>query len=155
VYSVPYIQRLKLRGTFSRNAAKAKTRDKSGKVQKEFFGRRRLNLLSKGLGIQSRLLPKEVTGAKASGTLIARSSINLNHVKRTEPLLVNHAHNSESFKSTPSTSRKRTRDNILDRTTSSSSPCSKGSLISSSSFKPTKSKLLQQLDIHEREFVMP
>lgn len=148
-----YIQRLRWRSTL-RNAAKARTRDKSGKVQKEFFGRRRLNLLSKGLGVQPRLLPWEITGVKTSGTSIACMSIDLNHVKRTKSLQVDHAYNPESPKSTPSISRKRKIDNILAFTTSTSSPHSKGSLISSSSFNRARSKLLQQLDTLEREFVM-
>lgn len=138
-----------------RNAAKARTRDKSGKVQKEFFGRRRLNLLSKGLGVRPRLLPWESKGVKTSGCSIAQMSIGLNHVKRTKSLQVDHAYNPESPESIPSISRKRKIDNNLTFTTSTSSPHSKRSLISSSSFNRTKSKLLLQLDILEREFVMP
>ena len=88
-----------------------------------------------------------------SGTSIAQMSIDLNHVKRTESLQADHAYNPESPESTPSISRKRKRNNTLTMPTSS--PHSKGSVISSSSFKRTKSKLLQQLDILEREFVMP
>ncbi|KAJ3556457.1 hypothetical protein NP233_g11975 [Leucocoprinus birnbaumii] len=143
-----------------RNAVKARTRDKFGKAQKEFFGRRRLNLLSKGLGVQPRFGFGENIhgGAKSSRSTAARASIDLNHAKKAMSAWEDDAPSSEAMNSTSSGSRKPKRDDVSNLAASSSSPTlSKGSTTATSSASSasvrTKSKLLQQLDLLERELI--
>lgn len=121
----------------ARNAAKARTRDKTGRIQKDFFGRRRLNILSKGLAPAAR--PRDVISGGSVSAI--RASIELGHAKNaTEPQEKSGSVIGKRKRGCPNTK------------TSSSSPGSKRSAqTGSSSTKSTKSKLLQELDYIERE----
>jgi hypothetical protein len=62
----------------ARNAAKARSKDATGRVQKVFFGRQRLNALTKGLRTQT---SPNISGQSQPADR-ARSQINLAHAKR-------------------------------------------------------------------------
>ncbi|KAF9448654.1 hypothetical protein P691DRAFT_800434 [Macrolepiota fuliginosa MF-IS2] len=139
-----------------RNAAKARSRDKTGRIQKDFFGRRRLNILSKGLGVLPR--SEEIVTGWSNCSVAARDSIELGHARKT--ILIQRDDKMLSSVSTPTSglhgSKKRNRCLEIAVRVSPSSPCSGRStaIASSSSIKSTKSKLLQKLDILEREFII-
>lgn len=138
------LQFVELNGMYSRNAAKARSRDKTGRVQKDFFVRKRLSILSKGLAAAP--CPQEVTPTTCA-------SINLEHARKATSAQRDTGKTDLTLHSTDSVSvsrkRKRGQSNIE---TSSSSPCSKVSVkTGSSATKSTRSKLLQQLDLMERE----
>lgn len=122
---------------FARNAAKARSRDKTGRIQKDFFGRRRLTILSKGLAAAPRSRDL-ISGGSVSTT---RASIELGHAK-----------NITAPREKPRSSAGQYERDCSKINTSSSSPGSKRSAqTGSSSIKSTKSKLLQELDFIERE----
>lgn len=138
-----------------RNAAKAKSRDKTGRIQRDFFGRRRLNILSKGLGV----LPRSEEGtARGPNTFATRTSIALGHAKKATTAGADELTPqsiSASTTSASSVSRKRKRGHEPVTQPHSSSPNSKGSIeTTTSSIRSTKSRLLQQLDLLERELPM-
>ncbi|XP_006459041.1 hypothetical protein AGABI2DRAFT_116000 [Agaricus bisporus var. bisporus H97] len=123
-----------------RNAAKARSRDKTGRIQKDFFGRRRLNILSKGLAAAPRSR-EVVTGGSVLAT---HAPIELGHAKKATVI------QEESV----SVLGKRKCDQS-DIQTSSSSPRSRRSAqIGSSSTRSTKSRLIQELDILEPHAAM-
>jgi hypothetical protein len=61
-----------------RNAAKARARDSTGRIQKVFLGRRRLDLLSKGIANNQRE-PSSYTGGEADSD---RPDIDLAHARQ-------------------------------------------------------------------------
>ena len=65
-----------------RNAAKARTRDAVGRLQKGFFGRRRLEMLSKGLVSQGREKPLSTSTRKNFEYKLPIAIIDLAHAKR-------------------------------------------------------------------------
>jgi hypothetical protein len=142
-----------------RNAAKAKSRDKTGNFQKNFFGRRRLNLFSKGLSAHSCL----DTGTPGYGirktTTTAQASFNFGHAKKSRSLLQTETTDlfvSDNGGSRSLASKEHEKISISSVGTSSSATSKVTTNAKPSPvLKPTKSKLLQQLDILEREFLKP
>jgi hypothetical protein len=64
---------------YSRNAAKARTKDSAGRIQKGFFSKRRLDMLSKGLAPNQRERGAPIcAGAREPG----QSDIGLTHAKQ-------------------------------------------------------------------------
>jgi hypothetical protein len=66
-----------------RNAAKARAKDFTGRIQKAFFGRRRLDLLSKGIANNQRE-PCSYAGAEAEAES-DRPNIDLAHARHRSP----------------------------------------------------------------------
>jgi len=67
---------------YDRNAAKARTRDAIGRLQKGFFSRRRLEMLSKGLVGQGRETALSTNTGKDFENKPPVAAINLAHAKR-------------------------------------------------------------------------
>jgi hypothetical protein len=111
---------------YFRNAAKARVKDSTGRIQKVFFGRRRLDLLSKG--ITNNLRESSYHG---KGSKLTSLSIDLAHSKQTTEISSRHDGQSfihsptRFFSSTPGTRRSGLRTGQQCSSGSSSSQCSK------------------------------
>lgn len=83
-----------------RNAAKARSRDATGRAHKGFFGRQRLEMLSKGLICASKG-EKQPVSAEGSGHKMA-GEISLAHAKRMElPSRDQHSHQIRNYIPSP------------------------------------------------------
>lgn len=115
-----------------RNAAKARTRDVVGRQQKGFFGRQRLNILSKGLQTSTPKLSRDASDPRAK-----------------EEITLAHAHSKHipepqsPLHKSPSTPPPWKKQRVLMEAHTSSSGASGSSR--------RQSKVLDALDIEERE----
>jgi hypothetical protein len=116
----------------SRNAAKARSKDATGRVQKVFFGRQRLHALTKGLRTQT---SPNIYGQSQPADR-ARSQIDLAHAKRDMQTT-----GSYTVPATP-----QPRSYYASRQTSSESRTNR----SSDSSRTKSSKVLAVLDTSER-----
>lgn len=118
---------------YFRNAAKARAKDSAGRIQKVFFGRRRLDLLSKGISRES-----SYNQFYADGKGRNLTSLDLAHSKQTT------GHDVSSFipiptRFPPSTPRTRKSGSRIRQ------QCSSGSNSSQ------RSKVIDALDTSDRE----